>query len=132
MTKLLDRAEVRAWWALAASDLRVASVILALEPPEWHLACFHAQQAAEKALKAVLEARDLPVPRTHDLALLVQRIASVTAVGTIVEAAMRLSAYGVGPRYPGPSGEATGIDARGAISDAELICAWAKRELGSE
>ena len=29
--------------------------------------CFHAQQAAEKALKALLALADAPIPRTHNL-----------------------------------------------------------------
>lgn len=29
--------------------------------------CFHLQQAAEKLLKALLDARDVRYPRTHDL-----------------------------------------------------------------
>ena len=35
---------------------------------------FHAQQAAEKSLKAVIATRGLPVPRTHDLDLLAERL----------------------------------------------------------
>ncbi|TAK33547.1 MAG: HEPN domain-containing protein [Chloroflexota bacterium] len=33
--------------------------------------CFHAQQAAEKSLKAVLVGEGVPFPFTHDLAILV-------------------------------------------------------------
>ena len=124
--KWLDRAEVQAWWALSASDLRVARVVLDLQPPEWHVACFHAQQAAEKALKALLEAHELPVPRTHDLALLVQRLHALGPTGEVAEPAIRLSIHGVGPRYPGPSGEATETDARVAVADATAIRAWAE------
>ena len=127
--KWLDRAEVQAWWALSASDLRVARVVLDLAPPEWHVACFHAQQAAEKALKALLEAHEFPVPRTHDLALLVQRLSVVGPTHEVVEPAIRLSIHGVGPRYPGPSGEATEVDARTAVADAAAIREWAERLL---
>lgn len=45
---LLERPEVQAWWALSGSDIRVAAVVAQLDPPEWHLVCFLAQQAAEK------------------------------------------------------------------------------------
>ncbi|MCZ6553652.1 MAG: HEPN domain-containing protein, partial [SAR324 cluster bacterium] len=41
--------------------------------PEWVLG-FHAQQAVEKALKAVLCARDLQHPRTHDLSELLDLV----------------------------------------------------------
>ena len=69
--KRRDAPEVQAWAALAASDLRVAGAVFAMSPPEWHQVCFHAQQAAEKSFKALLEALQLPVPRTHDLVVLV-------------------------------------------------------------
>jgi HEPN domain-containing protein len=32
--------------------------------------CFHAQQAAEKALKAVLIAKGIPPPKTHNIRIL--------------------------------------------------------------
>ena len=37
--------------------------------------CFHAQQAAEKNLKAYLAAAGLPTPRTHDLLVLLRAAA---------------------------------------------------------
>jgi len=126
----LDRPEVQAWWALSASDLRVARVVAALDPPEWHLACFLAQQSAEKALKALLEAQELPIPRTHDLALLAERLGAILPVVHIRGAALRLSVHGVGPRYPGPAGATTEAAARAAIEDAVAIRAWAQQQLG--
>ena len=40
------------------------------ETPDWGLG-FHAQQATEKAIKAVLTNRSIEYPRTHNLSLLV-------------------------------------------------------------
>jgi HEPN domain-containing protein len=42
--------------------------------PPWGLG-FHAQQAAEKAIKSVLAAHSIEYPRTHNLALLVDLLA---------------------------------------------------------
>ena len=54
------------WLRYAYSDLELARV----ERPSNVLfegLCFHAQQAAEKALKAVLIAKGLPAPKTHNI-----------------------------------------------------------------
>ncbi len=55
----------REWLVRARSDLALAGSSLAgvlLED-----LCFHAQQAAEKAIKAVLIRHDTEFPLTHDL-----------------------------------------------------------------
>lgn len=62
-----DRAEVLAWVAKAENDLRMVRLALAAKPPVTDGACFHAQQCAEKYLKAILVARDQSFPKTHDL-----------------------------------------------------------------
>jgi HEPN domain-containing protein len=124
-----DRPEVAAWWTLATSDLRVARVAVALDPPEWRIACFHAQQAGEKALKALLEARHRPVPRSHDLTLLLQALAANAPDDALLDATVRLTLHGIGPRYPGPTGEASASDACEAIDDAARVVAWVEAAL---
>lgn len=126
---LLDRVEVAAWWELAQSDLRVAAVVAALQPPEWRLVCFLSQQAAEKALKALMEARQVSVPRTHDLALLAEKLQVLVPVEAIADAALLLSIYGVGPRYPGPAGAANADEALAALAAARQVVAWAEERL---
>lgn len=129
--KLLDRPEVMAWWALSRSDWRVAHVVAELEPPEWHLVCFLAQQAAEKALKALMESRDMPVPRTHDLRVIAERLGAGEDADRVVDAAITLSVYGVGPRYPHAGGEATEVQARAALAAARVVCDWSEVALGA-
>jgi len=53
------------WLRLADEDLAMAR--LALDQGIYRQTCFHAQQAVEKALKALLLARQGPYPRTHSL-----------------------------------------------------------------
>ena len=55
--------EALAWLAKAAQDLRAADVDLAAEPPLVEDAAFHAQQAAEKSLKALLALHDARHPQ---------------------------------------------------------------------
>lgn len=63
---------VGGWIAKADSDL-LAGQLLSKSGP-YDIVCFHAQQAIEKLLKALLAFYDQPPPRTHDLEEL-QRLA---------------------------------------------------------
>lgn len=63
---------VRGWIAKADSDLAAGQLLLTGGP--YDSVCFHAQQAIEKLLKALLTFYDQPPPRTHDLEEL-QRLA---------------------------------------------------------
>jgi HEPN domain-containing protein len=56
----------RQWVLKAESDLTAARRLLDAGGP-FDAECFHAQQAAEKALKGWLAVADAPIPRTHNL-----------------------------------------------------------------
>ncbi|MBI3268476.1 MAG: HEPN domain-containing protein [Planctomycetes bacterium] len=62
----------KGWIAKGDSDFATARLVLQ-SPGPYDTACFHAQQAAEKYLKAVVALAGLPIPHTHDL----ERILSV-------------------------------------------------------
>lgn len=131
--KRLDSAEVVAWWALAETDLRVAEALTSLDPPAWGAVCFHCQQAVEKALKALLEAMSLPVPRTHDLVTRVDLLApSVPGIGDFADVAAFLNAFAVGPRYPSFSGPASAEEARFAVVRATALLGEVRALLESE
>jgi HEPN domain-containing protein len=70
MSDRLQAEIIQAWLQRARSDLQLGKV--ALNTPEVLLedACFHAQQCAEKALKALLLQRQIPFPRTHAIEVL--------------------------------------------------------------
>lgn len=116
---------VEAWVGLAESDLRIAKLILRAEPPEWHQVCFHAQQAAEKALKSLLEAQGLSIPGTHDVrhvaTLLEPTFPDVVAVR---DSAAAITVHAVMPRYPAVAFMPTEAMARKAVADAEAIVVW--------
>ncbi len=67
-------------------------------------ACFDAQQAVEKAFKALLVLKGVHVPRTHSISDL---ITTLTQLGfdmpADVQEASALTDYAVSARYPGPS-----------------------------
>jgi HEPN domain-containing protein len=95
--------------------------------------CFDAQQAAEKAVKAVLVLRRRRFPKTHDLAELLDLVAATgIAVPPEVLEAKRLTPYAVGGRYPGVSEDASEQDHREALETAERALAWAERLISAE
>ena len=60
-------AQTARWLRYAEEDLRTAESLLGLPHSIPRHACWLAQQAAEKALKAVLTSLQIDYPRTHDL-----------------------------------------------------------------
>lgn len=65
MTPQLE--EARRLLRLAMRDRGTFNLLLPIEKAELSAIGFHAQQAVEKALKAVIASRDLEIPRIHDL-----------------------------------------------------------------
>lgn len=89
--------------------------------------CAYAQQAAEKALKAVLAARDQPVPRMHDLLELRYRSAIEIAPQVTDEMLATVSAQWTSSRYPGDWAEPTESDALLALRVADSVVTAAAR-----
>lgn len=65
-----DISDPLAWVERAEEDYEVARTSVRRKRPFTYSACFHAQQCAEKYLKAVLVARGATFSRVHDLVLL--------------------------------------------------------------
>ena len=61
-----ERSHARAWLAKATSDRLAARRLFDAGGP-FDAVCLHAQQACEKALKAVLAAAGTEIPRTHNV-----------------------------------------------------------------
>ena len=120
-----DPSDPNLWLARARSDLELAQ---SGRRPGVFLEdlCFHAQQAAEKALKAVCVARGIDFPRTHSLILLMDLIeAAGLEIPPEVKAADVLTHYAVQARYPDWLEEVTAEEYRTAISQARGVVEWA-------
>jgi len=113
------------WLKHAASDLKLGNLGRDQDVLPEQL-CFHAQQATEKALKAVLVARGMEFPLTHDLEALLEilREAGVTLPQTMDDID-ELTPYAVETRYPGVWEPITLSDVDRAFRLAEAALAWA-------
>lgn len=90
--------------------------------------CFHAQQCAEKYLKALLTFRGADFPKTHDLEALAARIRNGDRPVLSADDLARLTRYATITRYPGA--EIIGLsEARGAISAARRVRRAVRRVL---
>src|SRR5204862_4855633 len=108
---------VRIWIEKAGHDLVMAEHALTLSKDEcpFDLVCFHAQQAAEKFLKAALMLRGIAVPRTHDLSELVGLLPEETDLGVSPHELASLTPYAVQARYPGIGEEQNETEAIEAV-----------------
>ena len=119
-----DDPEVVAWLAKAEGDLWMARFAAGPSASLWDQACYHAQQAAEKALKALLVAASLPVPRTHALPHLLGLLLPVAPeLVSLADDAAVLSAFATAPRYPSFLAPETEALARDALQRAEALVA---------
>lgn len=92
--------EALRWLAKAEDDLAVANIVVDAPAGVNWAACFHAQQATEKALKAVLVAYGIDFPRSHALERLIALMPAEPASTFDFEAVAELTPWAVAGRYP--------------------------------
>lgn len=119
-----------AWAKLAEEDWRLSVSLLRRKRLPIQAICFHAQQSAEKYLKALLVSRQFYFPKTHDLVFL-NRLCEQTGIltGFAAEDLALLTDFAVQARYPGE--EPTEEEARRAVEIARSVRAFARRWLGA-
>ena len=118
----------REWLNRARSNLALARN----RAPDVYLEdlCFEAQQAAEKALKAVLIGRGVEFPYVHDLARLLSLLEEEgEAIPTAVRKAGKLTPYALITRYPGIARPVTEGDYEEAVEIADAVVRWAGERL---
>jgi HEPN domain-containing protein len=93
---------IQGWLQKAEGDLRAAERLLDFKQPDYFTSAFHAQQAAEKFLKALLVRHQIYFPKTHNIQQLVDLGAQADpTLQTELASASILTPYGVEFRYPG-------------------------------
>lgn len=118
--------------ALAREDLVSAEALDREERVSDAPVGFHAQQAVEKALKAVIASRDEEFPFTHDIGLLMQLCQDTGfELPAALREADRLTPYAAAIRYGlgDPRAVAASQD---ALRWAALAVEWADTEIRSE
>ena len=117
--------EALAWVHRAEEDWLLARSAVRRKVPLIYGTTFHAQQCAEKYLKAVLVSRRHTFPRTHDLIALHDLcLGNGIHVPIDPDKLERLTAYAVQVRYPGE--EPTLDEAREALQIAQVVRRWAR------
>ncbi len=88
------------WLKKADHDLQVAQLLLASGEELYDSICFHTQQNAEKAIKALFTARNIEFPKTHNL-LLLSNLLHDADISKFNEDLECLTKYAIESRYPG-------------------------------
>jgi len=94
--------EIENWFLKADNDLKTARDELAAEDPATDTVCFHAQQCAEKYVKAYLVYHNKEFRKTHNLAELIESCVEIDAgfVELLKLNVHELTIYATELRYP--------------------------------
>ncbi|MBR3505233.1 MAG: HEPN domain-containing protein [Clostridia bacterium] len=134
--------ECRAWLAFAQTDYDCAEYLnkAPLHPRPLNVICYHCQQAAEKAIKALIVyfGSQGGVPKAHDLSFLLGQIRHIVFERKRIEIshdlmtmADSLSKYGVAPRYPNEM-EVDEAQTAKALKSSGKIIAWVRQVIAAE
>jgi len=119
------------WLKKASNDLK-ASKKLSDDHETFDCAVFHTHQCAEKAFKAFIVPTKQPIPKTHDLKLLLEYCVKADAEFVLFrEDSRSLDAYGHDSRYPNDSFSVDKQDVVKAIVIAEELLVSIKRKLSA-
>lgn len=115
-------AETRSWLVKARQDPGAGEHDLRASPPFAADAVFHAQQAAEKALKAFLTWHSVPFRKTHLLEELGEQCLRLDpSLRAAIDEAVPLTRYAWQFRYPGEQDEPSREEAQRALSTAREL-----------
>jgi HEPN domain-containing protein len=99
--------QVAEWVLKAEGDyLTAGRELRARKSPNYDAVCFHAQQCAEKYLKAVLQAHEKHVPKIHNLIELMLLCEEIDSSFEMLRADLvMMERFSVRVRYPGETAE---------------------------
>ena len=123
------RIDARRWLAFAQDDFRAAEAGGDILVPRQR--CFHAQQAAEKALKGALTLAGIDFPRRHDLELLRHLLPDEWSARITPSSLAWLTTWALDQRYPGQMPDATDNDVDRALRDARALLGAIDRDFAA-
>jgi len=122
--------QVAQWLNLADEDLNMASVALNYSSSRpYRLIAYHAQQCAEKYLKAYLIFHNEDFPYTHNIRRLLKLCGKFATWSQNLKDAEELTPYAITTRYPGEDQEVTETEAANAIEIARKVREQVRAEL---
>jgi HEPN domain-containing protein len=127
--KAVLRESALEWLRFALEDLDYARTGLQSQHLSAGVACFHAQQTAEKSIKAVLVLEGADIPKIHDLIKLVALLPVVRSTGLPADV-VSLTSYAVEHRYPGEGEAPSREQLAKAVQLADETLAWARTVVG--
>ena len=126
-----DENDLDVWIDHAEDDFNATGKLLRGKKPSIYGACFHAQQCAEKYMKAMLIVKGQRFPMTHDLVILNTLLQQAGMDMDVSEDLLELlSSYAVRARYSGETPELE--DAKEAFLISKQVRAFSRKFLGIE
>lgn len=117
------QSEPHEWLRFAHDDLAAARLLLTDAALPARMACFHAQQAAEKALKASLVHAAIQFRKTHDLVVPVALQPEPVRSQVSELDLQQLQQWAVDARYPADLPDITAGEAAAVVAIADQIVA---------
>lgn len=122
----MNKRECQNWLVRAESNLRLAKKGN-VEGVVCEDLCFEAQQAAEKAIKALLIHFGDEFPKVHSFNVLLERLQKHIVLPPYIEDVLELSDYAIQTRYPGDYHPVTEEEYRRAIIISQKALKWVKK-----
>lgn len=135
LAEIVDQEEeYKAWLSFARIDFESAKYLngAPFHPRPLNVICYHCQQAAEKAAKALIVyfGSQGGMPKSHDISFLLNQIRNIIREQKGIEIendfimmADSLSKYGTAPRYPNEI-DVEEYHVKKALADSETFLKW--------
>ena len=122
--------KVKQWLTFADDDLETASYVIGYKSgAPYRIIAFHAQQCAEKCLKAYLIYHNIDFPYTHNIRHLLKLCSKHADWPHTLNQAKELTPYAITARYPGEDEEVSETEAQKAIEIAQQVRNQVRTEL---
>jgi HEPN domain-containing protein len=115
------------WIKRSKSDLKLAKSLS--DEVLYEDLCFHAQQACEKAIKALLVSQHISFSKTHNINTLLKLLPSSVPIPSMLLPAGDLSDYAVTTRYPGDYIPISEEDWKDSVKLAEEVIKWVEGKI---
>ncbi|MDD3050056.1 MAG: HEPN domain-containing protein [Candidatus Cloacimonetes bacterium] len=125
---------IKEWLQRAGSNLKIAVDGKTSEAVYYEDLCFNAQQATEKALKALFILYEVSIPKTHNIGFLLESLEKNTDITITknIKQSLILTEYAVQSRYPGDYYPVEHDDYIEAIERATETLEWVNKIVDSK